>query len=70
MIDDKAIEVCKSKNRYADIFTAIAMGVTRSEDEGIPLYTYRCEVCSGWHLTKDRRPMNGNLKTRCDLSVY
>lgn len=42
---------CWRKVRYADPDEA-AGGRIRSGDEGLLLATYRCELCSGWHRTR------------------
>lgn len=48
---------CISKNRYSDEFAARAMGRIMSKQNAVPLWVYRCKLCSGWHLTK--HPQNG-----------
>lgn len=64
------IASCTSKNRYSDMITAVAIGISQSERNGVKLYTYRCPICSGWHLTRDWRGRNGNPVTPCTEKVF
>lgn len=61
---------CTSKNRYPDMYTAIAMGITQSEISGFKIYTYRCRLCKGYHLTKSKHSRNGNPVTKCSLKSF
>lgn len=42
------------KNRYSDEGYAIRNAIASSRRGGLPLRTYRCPDCKGWHLTKRR----------------
>ena len=67
---DEIASFCAKKNRYTDIFTAIAIGVRQKEIGGIQLYTYRCPACRGWHLTKSKHGRNGNPVIKCSLKSF
>lgn len=70
-VDQAVIEAaCRSKNRYADRLTAVAMGISQAERYGIKLFTYRCRICRGWHLTKDGRGRDGNPVLPCTENVF
>lgn len=60
---------CTSKKRFSDQLTAIAMGITRATAAGHPLYTYRCHICSGWHLTKRPFGRSGERLQQCSEKV-
>lgn len=69
--DQAVIEAaCLSKNRYADRYTAVAMGISQAERYGIKLYTYQCRICHGWHLTRDGRGRDGNPVLPCTENVF
>ena len=61
---------CTTKNRYPDIMTAVAAGMHQHESFGAKLYTYRCRVCDGWHLTKSKHGRDGNPVTPCSAKVF
>lgn len=61
---------CITKNRYPDIFVAIAMGINQAEMNKVALYTYRCPICNGWHLTKSKYGTNGTPVTPCTLKAF
>lgn len=61
---------CASKNRYADRYTAVAMGISQALRYGDKLYTYQCRICKGWHLTKDGRGRDGNPVIPCIENVF
>jgi hypothetical protein len=49
--------MCTSKHRYSDQLAAMAGGYHSLETHGTgykKLYCYRCLICSGWHLTKQK----------------
>lgn len=61
-------QVCEGKRRYPDELTAKVFGMNSSSRNGVEdLYTYRCEVCGGWHLTKHRRGPAGINKSIHDF---
>ena len=43
---------CGKKKRYLDEGEAEAVRRLRQRDEPARLYTYQCQECHGWHLTK------------------
>lgn len=53
-IDDRVRASCEKKHRYADDMTARigAMYAIETHKNTDRLYTYKCPVCYGWHLTK------------------
>jgi len=70
-VDRAVLEAaCKSKNRYSDHLTAIAIGISQSERYGVKLYTYKCPHCRGWHLTKNGRGFNGNPSLLCSPKIF
>lgn len=61
---------CSTKNRYPDIFVAIAMGINQTEMNKVALYTYCCPICKGWHLTKSKHGRGGTPVTPCTLRAF
>lgn len=61
---------CISKNRYFDCYTAVAVGISQTERYGVKLYTYRCKICNGWHLTRNGRGKDGNPVLPCKQNVF
>ena len=50
---------CDSKNSYVDDVVARRVGRRASTRADVPLWVYRCQFCSAWHLTKqDNGPEN------------
>lgn len=49
---------CLTKNRYDSAFHAERVAKDRSKESGIDLYTYRCQDCGYWHLTKQQQAKN------------
>lgn len=47
------VKGCERKHRHPDEFVARAAGQARQEQSGVKLYVYLCEICRGWHLTKN-----------------
>ena len=47
---------CKRKKVYCNPEAAKERAAKRSMVAGIPLYTYKCPVCRGYHLTKQAPP--------------
>lgn len=47
---------CGKKVRYLTQQHAASVARLRQEDEGVPLYSYRCPVCDGFHVTKLKPP--------------
>jgi hypothetical protein len=49
--------MCRNKIRWADEFAAVgfALGALERYPTTRLLWTYRCPVCKGWHLTKRRQ---------------
>lgn len=52
-------ETCKRKKRYRTRLKALG-AAARATDRGRPMRYYKCEFCSGFHLTKDREAINGS----------
>jgi len=43
---------CLKKKRYDSYSLAEKVAERRTEECGTQLYTYRCESCGEWHLTR------------------
>lgn len=48
---------CLKKSRYSTEAKAKRYAELSTKRGGIPIYTYYCRICMGFHLTK--RPQNG-----------
>ena len=48
----RRMATCQRKHRFTDREKAAGIGVGR---DGYKLYTYFCEQCKGWHLSKKLR---------------
>lgn len=70
MTQEELLASCRSKNRYPDRYTAVAMGISQAERIGMKLYTYQCRVCRGWHLTRNGRGKDGNPVLPCKEDVF
>ena len=58
---------CKNKVRYTDINMALAGAMSTLESnnrKGNKLYYYKCDICNGYHLT--RNP-GGGKNTLCNV---
>ena len=65
MTEDERIQMCQRKQRFSDELTANAGAMISLErhDQGYSkLWTYKCPVCKGWHLTK--KPVSGKEPIR------
>lgn len=62
---------CARKNRYANVETAVAMGM---QQEGYhsesKLFFYKCDICQGFHLTKNPYNRSGRRNKRCNLDAF
>lgn len=67
---DKIERSCTSKNRHPDVYTVVAIGITQSERSGVKLYYYLCEICEGWHLTKNRYSPAGKRHPQCKEQAF
>lgn len=60
LTDKQRIKMCEGKIRYSDELAARAGGMIslekHGEENGVEkLYTYRCDACRGYHLTRKKR---------------
>lgn len=46
---------CGRKGRYPDEISALLAAQQMSQKYGSDMYTYHCDICGGWHLTKRRK---------------
>lgn len=46
---------CAAKKRYPDDIVARIVGQVQQEYWGFKMYIYPCEICRGWHLTKQKQ---------------
>lgn len=56
--DDQRQRMCESKQRWPDSLSAAAGALCALEarpDEVQKLWTYRCPICRGWHLTRNKQ---------------
>lgn len=49
---------CLTKKRYDSNFVAEKVAAIRGKEASIKLYTYRCQDCGYWHLTKQEQAHN------------
>lgn len=58
MPTDKEKAVCRSKTRYANDPAAqqALKRINPNRAMGKPSRVYKCQVCSGYHLTTQRKP--------------
>jgi hypothetical protein len=64
MEDVKKYSTRCGKNRYRTVRLAIRYAITSSRLSGLPMRTYRCPDCSGWHLTKRREWSSKRVEAR------
>lgn len=46
---------CEGKRRYSDEYGARAAGQCPQVENQVKLYMYPCELCRGWHLTRNKQ---------------
>ena len=46
---------CESKRRFSDEYGARAAGQITGEEKQLKLYIYPCDLCRGWHLTRNKQ---------------
>ena len=65
MTGERLERMCSGKHRWADELAARAGAIQSLEarPEGRKLYTYKCPVCQGYHLTKKWSSEKGDAVT-------
>lgn len=67
VVDPKhAKRICEGKRSYPDQVSAMAFGQENRSGDG-PLYCYRCERCSRWHLTRFPIAPDGRENIPCQF---
>lgn len=46
---------CEGKRRYPDEHVVRAMAQSQQELAAVPMYFYKCKLCRGWHLTRNKQ---------------